>query len=72
MWNLIKEFLGGSSCPDPEEAIKDAIIYMGFDAKLNKAPHFKRILNSLMANLKGLSKVIKAKRSLLAFSLRGR
>ena len=69
---MIKEFMGGSSCPDPEEAIKDAIIYMGFDAKLNKAPHFKRILNSLMANLNGLSKVIKAKRSLLAFSLRGR
>jgi hypothetical protein len=64
--------MGGSSYPDPEEAIKYAIIYMGFDAKLNKAHHFKRILNSLMANLKGLSKVIKAKRSLLAFSLRGR
>ena len=69
---MIKEFLGGSSCPDPEEAIKDAIIYKGFDAKLNKVPHFKRILNSLMANLKGLIKGIKAKRSLLAFSLRGR
>ena len=64
--------MGGSSCPDPSEVIKDAIIYIGFDAKPNKAPHFKRILNSLMANLKGLSKVIKAKRSLLAFSLRGR
>ena len=64
--------MGGSSCPDPEEAIKDAIIYMGFDAKLNKAPHFKRILNSFMANLKGLIKGIKAKRSLLAFNLRGR
>ena len=64
--------MGGSFCPDPEETIKDTIIYMGFDAKLNKAPHFKRILNSLMANLKGLSKVIKAKRSLSAFSLRGR
>ena len=69
---MIKEFMGGSSCPDSEEAIKDAIIYMGFDAKLNKAPHFKRILNSLMANLKGLIKGLKAKRSLLAFSLRGR
>ena len=69
---MIKKFVGGSSCPDPEEAIKDAIIYMRFDAKFNKAPNFKRILNSLMANLKGLSKVIKAKRSLLAFSLRRR
>ena len=33
--------MGGSSRPDLKEAIKDAIIYMGFDAKLNKAPHLK-------------------------------
>ena len=52
--------MGGSSCPDPEVAIKDAIIYMGY-AKLNKAPPFKRILIYLMANLKGLNKVVKAK-----------
>ena len=64
--------MGGSSCPDPEEAINDAIIYMGFDIKLSKDPHFKIILNFLKAILNGLSNVIKAKRSLLAFSLRGR
>ena len=26
MWNLIKEFIGGSSCPDPRKVIKVAII----------------------------------------------
>ena len=29
-WNLVKKFIGGSFCPDPREAIKVAIIYMGF------------------------------------------
>ena len=47
--NLIKEFMGGSSCPDPDEAIKDVIIYIGYDSKLNKALHFKRIINLLFS-----------------------
>ena len=45
--------MGGSSCPDPEEAIKDAIIYMGFDAKLNKAPHLKKNFKLLDGKLEG-------------------
>ena len=69
---MIKEFMGGSSCPDPREVIKDAIIYMDLLQCSLRLFITKEFYNTLMEDLKKLDKVLKAKRSLLAFSLRGR